>query len=204
LKFPDDLIDTLIGNSSQEVRSRHPGLSQTELTSIANSIAVSALRYFLLKYTRNSVIAFDLNEALSFEGETGPYIQYAMVRGNNILKKVQEADPSCTSDSVKALIEDRDHGFWARGVEDEFWSLVYLASQLESNVQLAVQAYEPATLARYLFTLAQTFNLFYHKHRIISEPDPSRKRFLLALTRVIRDQLAQGLTLLGITVPERM
>jgi arginyl-tRNA synthetase len=200
----DDLIDTLIGNSLREVKARHPDLGEAELTGIATSIAVGALRYFLLKYTRNSVIAFDFREALSFEGETGPYVQYAVVRANNIFRKVQEADPSCTDDSVEALIEDRAHSFWAREFEDEFWKLVYLASQLDSNVRLAVQTYEPATLARYLFTLAQAFNLFYHKHRIISEPDPSRKRFLFALTRIIRDQLEQGLSLLGITVAEIM
>ncbi|PYV42696.1 MAG: arginine--tRNA ligase [Acidobacteria bacterium] len=201
----DDLIDTLLEKSFQEVRSRHIDLDETEMKRIAATIAVSALRYFLLKYTRNSVIAFDFKEALSFEGETGPYVQYAVVRANNIFRKVQEEDPSCSPDSVQSFVQTLGtEAFPDERIEDEFWKLIYLASQLESNVCLSIQTAEPATLAKYLFGLAQAFNLFYHKHRIISEVDPLKKRFLLALTRIIRDQLEQGLNLLGISVPAKM
>jgi arginyl-tRNA synthetase len=216
----DDLINTLIEKSLHEVRDRHSDLEDTEITSIATSIAVSALRYFLLKYTRNSVITFDFKEALSFEGETGPYVQYAVVRANNIFRKVREDDPTCTDEEIRLFVQqDRAAPFFEEikkiphsivaltgreKVGDEFWKLTYLASQLEFNVRLSVQTLEPATLAKYLFALAQAFNLFYHRHRIISEPDRHRKLFLLALTRMIRDQLEEGLSLLGISVPERM
>lgn len=201
----DDLIDTLQEKSLQEVRHRHIDLDETEMRRIAATIAVSALRYFLVKYTRNSIIAFDFKEALSFEGETGPYVQYAVVRANNIFKKVQEEDPTCSPDSVQSFVQTVVTGAFAEEtIEDEYWKLIYLASQLESNVRLSIQTSEPATLAKYLFTLAQAFNLFYHRHRIISEADPLKKRFLLALTRIIRDQLEQGLNLLGITVPAKM
>jgi arginyl-tRNA synthetase len=201
----DDLIDILLEKSLQEVRNRHSDLDETEMKRIAATIAVSALRYFLLKYTRNSVIAFDFKEALSFEGETGPYVQYAVVRANNILKKVQEEDPSCSPDSVQLFVQTVGTGaFPDERIEDEFWKLIYLASQLEPNVRLSIQTSEPATLTKYLFALAQAFNLFYHRHRIISEGDPLKKRFLLALTRILRDQLEQGLNLLGITVPAKM
>lgn len=201
----DDLIDTLIENSLQEVRSRHSELDETETRQIAETIAISALRYFLLKYTRNSVIAFDFKEALSFEGETGPYVQYAVVRANNIFRKVQDSDPTCSFESIRQFIEeDLGPQFPALRIEDEFWKLIHLAAQLESVVQLTIMTSEPATVAKYLFSLAQSFNLFYHRHKIIIETDPLRKRFLLALTQMVRDRLEQGLNLLGITVPERM
>jgi arginyl-tRNA synthetase len=201
----DDLIDTLIEKSLQEVKSRHDDLGEEEIRSIATSISISALRYFLLKYTRNSVIAFDFKDALSFEGETGPYVQYSVVRANNIFRKVREDDPSCTDDSIQSFVEQVGSPiFSSERIEDEFWRLIHLASQLESSVQVSIQTSEPATLAKYLFTLAQAFNLFYHKHRIIKQEDPSKKRFLLALTGIIRNQLSVGLSLLGISVPERM
>jgi len=159
----------------------------------------------LLKYTRNSVIAFDFKEALSFEGETGPYVQYAAVRANNIFRKVHSDDPTCNSAAVRRAIEVGSVGeFLQRGADDELWRLIYLSAQLEGNVQLSIQMAEPATLAKYLFNLAQAFNNFYHRHRIMIEPNPQRKRFLLALTEVIRDRLLRGLELMGIQVPEMM
>ena len=201
----DDLMDTLIEKSLQEVASRHAELGGDEKRQIATTIAISALRYFLLKYTRNSVIAFDFKEALSFEGETGPYVQYAVVRANNIFRKVHEDDPTCNPSAISQAIDDGSvDSFLEKGVEDELWKLIYLASQLETNVSLSIQMAEPATITKYLFSLAQAFNNFYHKHRILIEPDPLRKRFLLALTQIIHERLHQGLQLLGIQVPEKM
>lgn len=201
----DDLIDTLLQKSILEVSSRHPELADSELQHIASSIAISALRYFLLKYTRNSVIAFDFKEALSFEGETGPYAQYAVVRANNIFRKVFEDDSTCNEASVHSFVKDCASGdFLKEKINDEFWKLIYLAGQLESNVRVALDTAEPAVVAKYLFTLAQAFNNFYHRHRIKEEADPAKKRFLLAITRIVHDRLESGLQLLGITVPEMM
>jgi arginyl-tRNA synthetase len=201
----DDLIDTLIEKSLQEVASRHVDLPDAEKRQIAETIAISALRYFLLKYTRNSVIAFDFKEALSFEGETGPYVQYAVVRANNIFRKVQEVDAARNSAAVRQAIEGGSVDlFLAKNIEDELWKLIYLAAQLDTTVLLSIQMAEPATVAKYLFSLAQTFNNFYHKHHILTEADESRRMFLLALTIIVRDRLQQGLQLLGIQVPEKM
>ncbi|MBM3804934.1 MAG: arginine--tRNA ligase [Acidimicrobiia bacterium] len=201
----DDLIDTLIENALQEVASRHADLPETEKRQIATTIAIGALRYFLLKYTRNSVIAFDFREALSFEGETGPYVQYAVVRANNIFRKVQEDDPACNATAVRGAIENGSlDSFLAKGIDDELWKLTYLAAQLETQIPLAIQLAEPAAVAKYLFSLAQAFNNFYHKHRIMIEPEPQRKRFLLALTQIIHARLLLGLDLLGIQVPSKM
>jgi len=201
----DDLIDTLIDKSLAEVKSRHPELTEEETRSIATLIATSALRYFLLKYTRNSVIAFDFKEALSFEGETGPYVQYSVVRANNIFRKVEADDPSCSPAEIQKFMEEGWMTYAAGNqLDDEFWRMINLASQLESNIQISLQTAEPALVAKYLFTLAQVFNVYYHRHRIIVENDPGKKRFLLALTRIVRNQLELGLNLLGISVPEMM
>ena len=201
----DDLIDTLLEKSIQEVMSRHPELAESELQPIASSIAISALRYFLLKYTRNSVIAFDFKEALSFEGETGPYAQYAVVRANNIFRKVLADDPAYNEKSVQSFVEDfASEDFLKEKIHDEFWKLIYLAGQLESNVRVALDTAEPAVVAKYVFTLAQAFNNFYHRHRIKEEADSAKKRFLLAVTRIVRDRLEAGLQILGISVPEMM
>ena len=201
----DDLIDTLLEKSGAEVRSRHPNLTDRESQAIAESIAVSALRYFLLKYTRNSVIAFDFNEALNFEGATGPYLQYTVVRTNSIFRKVEEDDPRYGPQSLSDFIGRAETtGFLAEAITDEFWGLIYLAAQLESQVRVSIQTCEPASTARYLFSLAQALNHFYHRHRIKEEPDPIRKQFYLALITIVRNQLQNGLDLLGIAVPEKM
>jgi arginyl-tRNA synthetase len=201
----DDLIDTLIDKSHEEVRSRHPELAEADSRKIASAIAISALRYFLLKYTRNSVIAFDFKEALSFEGETGPYVQYSTVRANNIFRKVEADDPQFNLEAVGSFMKEEWNEVAATiKIEDEFWRLIYLASQLEYHVKIALQTAEPALVAKFLFTLAQAFNVFYHRHRILIEVDGNKKRFLLALAELVRNQLSRGLDLLGINVPEMM
>ena len=201
----DDLIDTLLAKSGAEVRSRHPNLTDRESQAIATSIAVSALRYFLLKYTRNSVIAFDFSEALNFEGETGSYLQYTVVRTNSIFRKVEQDDPRYDPQSISDFISREETAeFLTEAITDDFWRLIYLSAQLESHVRVSIQNCEPAGVAKYLFTLAQALNHFYHRHRIKDEPDPMRKRFYLALIMIMRDQLQQGLDLMGISVPEKM
>ena len=201
----DELIDTLLERSAAEVRARHPQLAGGEVQAIAHSIAVGALRYFLLKYTRNSVIAFDFREALNFEGETGPYLQYTVVRTNSIFRKVEELDSGFRPQSLLEFLDTAEaSAFLGRAITDDFWTLIYLAAQLETHVRVAIQTCEPAGVAKYLFSLAQALNHFYHRHRIKDEPDPLRKWFYLALITILRDQLQQGLDLLGISVPDKM
>lgn len=201
----DDLIDSLREKSAAEVQVRHPQLPAEEVEAIAHSIAVGALRYFLLKYTRNSIIAFDFQEALSFEGETGPYLQYTVVRINSIFRKVEEPDTRFDRRSLLELMDQpQAAAFLRQSISDDFWSLIYLAAQLETQVRVAIQTCEPAGVARYLFNLAQALNHFYHRHRIKDEPDPVRKGFYLALVTILRNQLQEGMELLGISVPDRM
>jgi len=201
----DDLIDTLLEHSLSEVLKRHPNSNFHESKIIANSIAIGALRYFLLKYTRNSVIAFDFNEALNFEGETGPYLQYTVVRTNSIFRKVEEDDPRVNPQSLSDFMKSPEATpFLAEVITDEFWALIYLSAQLETTVKISIHTCEPASVAKYLFSLAQALNHFYHRHHIKDEPNNLKKHFYLAVITIIRDQLQQGLDLMGITIPERM
>jgi arginyl-tRNA synthetase len=197
----DDLIDKLMEKALVEVNARHE-LASEKSAQIAWQIAVGALRYFLVKFARNSLIAFDFKEALSFEGETGPYLQYSVVRANNIFRKLEEVgDPSAAE--LSAFIGQGD---LARFLDEniEFWELVYMAARLPEVLRQVMNTMEVAHLAKYAFTLAQKFNLFYHKHRIISEPDADRKKFLLLLVDIIRKQLEKALELMGMEVPEKM
>jgi arginyl-tRNA synthetase len=201
----DDLIDRLESATRAEVVQRHPELSASEQERTAHAIAIGALRYFLLKFTRNSVISFDFKEALSFEGETGPYCQYAVVRARNIFRKAEEQQPGLDLASLSARVPVGALAQWLAAPEgDDLWELALLAGLLGSTVAGAVLVQEPAILAKYAFQLAQAFNLFYHRHHILSEEDAAKKAFLLMLVQTVEKQLVTALDLLGIEAPERM
>jgi arginyl-tRNA synthetase len=179
------------------VDSRHPQRSQEERQSIAHQIAVGALRYFMLKFTRNSVIAFDFHEALSFEGETGPYVQYAALRAANILRKFVDRGES-VPDFARILSEEALRRYLQT---ESLWQLLLLASKAESTVARAIVSREPAHVAKYAFQLAQSFNTFYHDQPVITEEDSERRAFLLWLTQYVRKQLLRTLHVLGIEQP---
>ena len=210
----DDLIDRLIVRAREETEKRHPEIVDTvEFHDMVNKIAIGSLRYYLLRFTRSTVIAFDFEDALSFEGETGPYVQYAVVRVNGILRKGAEIDPGV--DSPRA-IEDAANlvrlksgeldasRFLASPEFEDIWDLVLLAGSLDARLELALAAQEPAAVARFGFELAQSFNGFYHKHNINREADAEKRAFLLYVTTLVREQLVTTLGLLGITAPEKM
>ena len=198
----DDLIDRLESDALAEVKARHAELPEAEQRETAHAIAVGALRYFLLKFTRNSVIAFDFKEALSFEGETGPYCQYAAVRANSIFKKLGVNTTSGSNRANDALGEA--NRILAGEAGDEIWSLLLLAARLEEAIAQAASSAEPAVLAKYTFNLAKAFNLFYHRHRIIAEEDLAKRAVLISVADYTRGQLTSALATLGIEVPERM
>ena len=196
----DDLIDKLIEKALDEVTSRHADEAQESRRRAATQIAVGALRYFMLKYTRNSVIAFDFGEALSFEGETGPYVQYAAVRARNILRKLEERGEKLPDFRARL-----DREAMARQLADEnCWQLLLAASKVDSAVERAVSSGEPAHVARYAFQLAQSFSNFYHEYPVLSEANAEKKTFLLWMTEYFRVQLERTLAVLGIEVPEYM
>ncbi len=168
----DDLIDKLIAATRAEVDARQTGRDEAERQRIAEQIAIGALRYFMLKFTRNSVIAFDFKDALSFEGETGPYIQYAVVRARNIFRK-----GATTPEAVLRVFEGvRRRGRSCMGeAGEDIWSLWLRAGRRSSVLEQCIATSEPAYLAKHAFQLAQDFNNFYHKHHILTEEDPERR-----------------------------
>ncbi len=196
----DDLMDKLIATAMVEVASRHPEDNLAAQEAIAAEIAMGALRYFLLKFTRTTVIAFDFQEALSFEGETGPYVQYAAVRARNIFRKLEERGEA-KPDFNAGLTRD---ALARQLAAEECWQMLFAASKADSAVERAVTAGEPAHVAKYAFQLAQTFNNFYHQYPVLAEPDPERKLFLLWMTDFFRAQLERTLAILGIAVPAYM
>ena len=196
----DDLIDKLIVTALAEVEYRHPEAPPEERRRVAEQIAVGALRYFMLKFTRNSVIAFDLHEALSFEGETGPYVQYTAVRARNILRKFEERGGTLPAFREVLSTEGLERGFQS----EDLWQLLLTSSKAASAVERAIGAGEPAHVAKYAFQLAQSFNNFYHEHSVIAEEDAERRALLLWLTGYVHDQLLSVLGVLGIEQPPYM
>src|SRR5205823_10963018 len=191
----DDLLDALITAAQKEVDSRHPQLNESERHNIATQIAIGALRYFMLKFTKNSVIAFDFKEALSFEGDTGRYAQYAIVRATNIFHK-GGIDPESYSPGECDFAKYLD--------ANDIWELWLSVSQTSYVIDQCIATAEPAYLAKHAFQLAQLFNYFYHQHPILSESDEGRKRFLLATVAVVRRELTRVLAVLGIEAPRAM
>jgi arginyl-tRNA synthetase len=201
----DDLIDALVEKATQEVQARQMTEDPGEQATYARMIAVSALRYFLLKFSRRIIIAFDFKEALAFEGETGPYLQYSVVRARNIFRKFRESCPDFDPRRSGELISaDQLRAFLSGKDGDAFWELTLLAAQLEMVTDQAISSAEPALVAKYAFRLAQAFNNFYHRYHILSQPDPDRQRFLLFLVHLVNESLSQASALLGIEIPERM
>jgi arginyl-tRNA synthetase len=200
----DDLLDRLIASAKSEVDSRHPQLSDSDRVTIATQIAVGALRYFMLKFTKSSVIAFDFKEALSFEGETGPYAQYAVVRASNIFRK-GGFDPEAFDRDPTARPSTPDLAKYLAGeAGNEIWELWLAAAKTSYVIDQCIATTEPAYLAKHAFQLAQLFNAFYHRHPILSEADEGRKKFLLATVAVVRRELTRVLAVMGISVPAAM
>jgi arginyl-tRNA synthetase len=196
----DDLIDRMIAAAQAEVDTRHPELNAEERSEIADAIGVGALRYFMLRFTRNTVIAFDFKDALSFDGETGPYVQYAAVRAANIFRKA-----GVTEEAALAAMAKLDVGQLLAGDEGtSVWELWVTASRLSLVLEQAIAAAEPAILAKYAFQLAQQFNNFYHRHHILTETDETRKMLLLATAAVAKRELIRVLGWMGMRVPLAM
>jgi arginyl-tRNA synthetase len=200
----DDLIDKLIAAARAEVDARQTGGVGPDADAIreriAAQIAIGALRYFMLKFTRNSVIAFDFKDALSFEGETGPYIQYAVVRARNIFRKAG-LTPESALEAFANAANPANPAFFQ---DEDIWSLWLRAGRRTMVLEQSIASSEPAYLAKHAFQLAQEFNNFYHKHHILTEEDAARRGFLLATAAVGLRELIEALSWLGIESPEAM
>jgi arginyl-tRNA synthetase len=204
----DDLLDTLTRTAGREVATRNPELADEERDRIARTIGVAAIRYFLLKYSTGKMIVFDLEEALSFEGESGPYVQYAVVRANNIFQKLQQRDGLDEAALVAALPSLSSAELDGQNGGHELWALVLDAARLDEVVSQVVRTLEFSVLAKYAFTLAQGFNAFYNlppnRSSILNEEREDVRRWRAAGVIYLRNQLTRALDLMGIAVPPRM
>jgi arginyl-tRNA synthetase len=198
----DDLLDRLLVRAADEVRKRHPEMEEAEIAAIARTLAVGALRYFMLRFTRNRVIAFDFDEVLSFEGETGPYVQYSVVRATNILRKLQERDGMAPEQVA------RQAGEWLPPGTDqpppEEWALAGECARVGAVAADSIEKQEMAGLARHAFTMAQTFSNFYHRFPVLNEEDPQARRRRILLVDFFRRTMIRALDLMGVGVPPRM
>jgi arginyl-tRNA synthetase len=200
----DDLLDLMMVKARGEVASRNPELGPDDIERIAGMIAVAAVRYFLVKFSRGKVIAFDLKEALSFEGESGPYIQYAVVRANNIFQKLGRREPADEASILSALPAAPSAELAGEDGGHDLWALVLEASRLDEVVEQVIRSLEFSVLAKYAFSLAQAFNAFYHRSPILNEERDDVRRWRAAAVIYLRDQLTRALDLMGIGVPGRM
>jgi arginyl-tRNA synthetase len=200
----DDLIDQLIERAAHEVASRNPEIPADDRHRVASAIAIAAVRYFLIKFTRGKVIAFDIDDALSFEGETGPYIQYAAVRAANILAKLAERDGLREDAVVAALPATARDAIETGDDADELWGLVLEAARLDDVVDVAVRSLELSVVAKFAFTLGQAFNAFYHRQPILREDRTDVRMWRAAAVVYVRRQLTLALGLMGCDVPVRM
>jgi arginyl-tRNA synthetase len=201
----DDLLDLLTEKAAREVANRNPEFTPEECRRTGAQIAVGAIRYFMLKFSRGKLIVFDIAEALSFEGETGPYLQYSVVRANNILHKLKERE-GLTEADVLGSLENTPADELEVGADGEagVWAVVLEAARLDDVVEQVVRTLEFSVLAKYAFGLAQLFNAFYHRYPILGEERPDRKRWRAAGVVYFRSQLTRALDLMGIEVPMRM
>jgi arginyl-tRNA synthetase len=195
----DDLITRMLQAAEARVLQKQSEMSKEELAKTANSLAIGALRFFLLKYTRNTIIAFDFEDALKAEGETGPYCQYAIVRIRGIRRKGMEASATRTEVAEESLGK-----FLSEPDSADLWELLFQTGSLDYAVDAAINAQEPAFVTKYAFQLAQAFNNSYHKHHILSEPDDQKRAFLLGLAELVEKQMTRALGILGMEIPEKM
>jgi len=199
----DDLLDQVTEHAQREVAARHADLAPEEQHRTATIIATAAVRYFMIKFSRGKVIAFDIDEALSFEGETGPYLQYAAVRARKILGKLEAKEGVTTAAWLRALPETPADDLVGE-TGDELWDLLLEASRLDEVAEQAVRTLELSVLAKYAFGLAQRFNGFYHSSPVIAEPDDALRRWRAAGVSYFQAQMTRALALMGCEVPDRM
>ena len=199
----DDLLDRVIAAARTEVSARNPALDAAEADRIAAVIGTAAVRYFMIKYSRGKVIAFDIDEALSFEGESGPYLQYAAVRAANILEKLHARDGT-DARAVTAALPELSPAALADPDGTDLWALVLDAARLDEIVEQAVRSLELSVVAKYAFGLAQAFNTFYHRYPVISEDRRDVRLWRATAVIYLRQQLTRALNLMGCEVPPRM
>ena len=201
----DDLIDALVKKAEAEIEARDPARDAETRRRDATAIATGALRYFLLKFGRNKIITFDLDEALAFVGETGPHIQNGVVRARNIFAKL--ASEGHDVPALAARAQSLELAPYLEGEEgDEVWSLLMLMARSDEAVEQAVRSEEVALLAKHTFAVAQAFHSYYQKPKysvLYAESDDLRAFRVMLVDAFVRQmEILTGL--LGIPIPDRM
>ena len=194
----DDLMDQLTVKAREEIAKRNRDLADAELDGLAQQIATAALRFFMVKATNNRVIAFDFDEALSFEGESGPYLQYSLVRAKNIRRRLQQE--GLAADVFAEDVAGLPQELWS----EDLWDLILEVAQTGETVEKATESLELSLTARHALEIAQRFNALYHRHPILQEKDPQVRAARLATVQIFRRGLETLGELLGIPVPEKM
>ena len=195
----DYVLDTLHRKAYEEVKARNPEFSEEILHEIAEEIAISAIRYNLVRQDLDKIITFDVKESLSLEGDTGPYLQYAYARSQRILEKAgarigggQEVVKSVAGARFELLTHESEIG------------LIKEIAKMDIVVEDAARSLGVKALARYAYSLATAFNLFYERVPVLKEEDRDVLAARLALVRASGIALKNALGLLGVTALERM
>ena len=200
----DDMVDMLIEKATKEVQARNPEFSKEEVDSTSEKIAIGALRYYMVKFARKQILGFDFDTALSFEGESGPYISYALVRANNIFNKLVEEDGLNEAD-IPGMLTSVDWSAISQGDSaDPTWELISLIARTPQVVADAVENLELSVFAKFVYSMAQKFNAWYHKYPILREEDINLKNSRIVILDLFRKSFEKSLELIGIQVPERM
>jgi arginyl-tRNA synthetase len=201
----NDLIDALVAKAKAEIEARDPERDGSAKEGAAKAIAVGALRYFLLKFGRTKIITFDMDEALAFTGETGPYIQNGVVRARNIFAKLEAQGHR--RDELAARGAQLDLGAMLEGAEgDEAWSLFMLMARSDEVAEQAVKAEEVSLLAKHAFAVAQAFHGYYQNPRysVLHAESEDRRAFRALLVDAFLRQMEVLTALLGIPIPDKM
>jgi len=194
----EDLLDRLVEKAKEQILSR---AAEPPETGRAEAIAVGALRIYMTRFSRNKVIAFDFDEALAFEGDTGPYLQYAAVRAANIFRKLEETGLTGRLDAAEI---DGLSALPASALDDGLWDVVRTCSRTLDTLEKVAESLEVSLLVRHALAVAAGFHHLYHTHPIAQEKDETTRRARRAALQVVSVHLADILGVLGVPIPGRM
>ena len=188
----ENLISEIDEKMFARIKEGNPEISDEEAKDTAHKVAVSAIKYGDLSNQPSKDYIFDIDKFTSFEGDTGPYILYTMVRIKSILKKFEEAGGNVKD----AKLGNPD--------SDAMKSLMLLLTRFADSVESAAKDLAPNRICAYIYDLSNAFNSFYHGTRILAETDEYKKESYIALLAITLKVLETGIDLLGFSAPERM
>ena len=192
----DDLMADMVADAKKVIEERGEikkldGATPEEVDTIAETVGMGALKYFLLKVDPRKNMTFNPEESIDFNGNTGPFIQYTYARIRSVLRKAAESGVA-TADYSAVKPGEREI------------ALIQRLADFSSTVSEAGRTYSPALIANYAYDLVKEYNQFYHDCTILGETDPAVRSLRLALSATTARTVKTALGLLGINVPERM